>query len=154
MRFLHMKKFLILLALSFVSLQVLGKEINLQCQGTYESKVDGRTFEKRNGIVNVAVHDVNGFVYIQASGLYTIGVTNQKGDGIYYVDDRTTDNKWSITSKTSDSVWRDSETNFEINRSTGYLKIWQSTDSRKYGCCTSVEIIAQCEKVDTTKKKF
>ena len=149
-----MKKILLLLAFSFVLPQVFGREINLQCQGTYEGKADGRILEKRNGILNVLIDDMAGLLYIGTSGLYTIGITTQKIAGTYYVDNRSTDNKWSITSKISDSVWRDSETNFEINRNTGYLKIWQSTDSRKYGCCTSVEIIAQCEKVDTTKKKF
>ena len=150
-----MKRVLLLLVSSFLLPQVFGMEIIvLSCQSHIERSISEQIVEISDGIVYVRItefKDPRVLRTIQFSGLSTYEVSSGAQtvkDDIIYNDSSNEDSWliWNLVKKSNDSV------SVYINRNTGFIKIGyeQTNKDKKIGYV----ITGQCEKVDTTKKKF
>ena len=159
-----MNKLLLLLLVSFITLRANGaettpNEVKLQCNTQTAYTSNGQTLESFKSTLSLSIFDLPVRVITGQSGGVTIQLISHKlGDAIYSARDDSNDDRWSLTNKIlfkKPEGDYESTTTVDIDRITGAVKVRRTTidvklPSKPFG----LFIDGQCEKLDTTKKKF
>jgi hypothetical protein len=149
-----MKKFAYIFLIFFPS-WALGEDIKLSCNLNLTEMYSTGHSEKKNitDIVEVSIYPDSKFIISEVLG--TVVFIPEKFSTDYSASDLSNPNKWSISEKRNGTTGKISttETSFAIDRNTGFITYNNSTKFkngdwlREYGN-------GNCQKVDTSKKKF
>jgi hypothetical protein len=161
-----MNKLLLLLLVSFITLGANGaettpNEVKLQCNTQTAYTSNGQTLESFKSTLSLSILDTQIRVIIGQSqpGDIDIQLISQKlGDAIAFAKDDSNENRWSLTNKVLFKAPKgdyESTTTVDIDRITGDLTVRRTNiDVKRPSDPFGFLIYGQCEKVDTTKKKF
>jgi hypothetical protein len=161
-----MNKLLLLLAFSHITFQANGaeaalNEVKLQCNTQTAYTSNGQTLESFKSTLSLSILDTQIRVIIGQSqpGDIDIQLISQKlGDAIAFAKDDSNENRWSLTNKVLIKAPKgdyESTTTLDIDRITGAVTVRRTNINTKLPSDPFGFLIhGQCEKVDSTKKKF